>query len=199
MKMRAVILIALVSIAVGAAGCQKLPDADTVTNRRMLLSQKLSLAQLTPLNSRLRVDGLGIAGAKLTELLGNINAFAWGESAADSQMNICKNSYANSAGPCCAVQLHSVAPTATWVELLLLQHQSHPTVAYPVLMHCAKPSFSAKPGNRHIHTSRVFCTANIWHTAYPVNCQLSCESHLHKHQSIPYVRIENRAVARPVT
>jgi hypothetical protein len=81
MKMRAVILIALtmVSVAVGAAACDRAADGNQIANRRMLLSQKRSLAQVTPLNGRLRVDGLGIAGAKLTELLGNINAFARGE------------------------------------------------------------------------------------------------------------------------
>jgi hypothetical protein len=90
MKMRAVLLIALVSVAVGAASCQGLPDADATTNRRMMLSQKRALAQVTPLNSRLRVDGLGIAGAKLTELLGNINAFARGESVIGSRMSLRK-------------------------------------------------------------------------------------------------------------
>lgn len=55
-----------------------------------MLSQKRALAQVTPLNSRLRVDGLGIAGAKLTELLGNINAFARGESVIGSRMSLRK-------------------------------------------------------------------------------------------------------------
>lgn len=77
--MRAMILIALVGVAVGAAASESPADASQVANRRMLLSQKRALAQVTPLNSRLRVDGLGIAGTKLTELLGNINAFARGK------------------------------------------------------------------------------------------------------------------------